>query len=74
MGKKKYVLLPVLLVCCLISEGCGSTGETAEDTGIHESVPAVQERGSDRRKERTYGKAGGKNFGRRSLGCRRQYF
>lgn len=30
MEKKEYVLLPVLIVCCLISGGCGSAGETAE--------------------------------------------
>lgn len=30
MEKKKYVLLPILIVCFLISGGCGSTGKTAK--------------------------------------------
>lgn len=42
MRKKKYVLLPILIACSLISGGCGSTGNTA-DTGTRESAPAIQE-------------------------------
>lgn len=43
MGKKKYVLLPALMVCLLTAGGCGSPGKTVENTDIHESVQAVQE-------------------------------
>lgn len=42
MGKKKYVLL-LLMVCCFIAGGCGSPGKTVENTDIYESVQAVQE-------------------------------
>lgn len=38
MGKKKYVLLPALMVCLLTAGGCGSPGKTVENTDIHESV------------------------------------
>lgn len=62
MVKKKYVLIPVLLVCCLISGGCGSTGETAEDTGIHESVPAVQEEVQTEEKKELTAKPAGKTL------------
>lgn len=62
MGKKKYVLLPVLIVCCLISGGCGSTGKTAEDTVIHESAPAVQEENQTKEKEEITGKSAGKTL------------
>lgn len=43
MGKKKYVLLPALMVCLLTAGGCGSPGKTVEDTKIREPVQAVQE-------------------------------
>lgn len=43
MRKKKFILLPILIVCFLLSGGCGSTGKTAEDAGVQEAAPTVRE-------------------------------